>query len=127
MILPNFRKQLIPDVKLIGNQFIIKSEMDLHHKFVSYIRNYYPDITVNASLGENQDTTENRITSYKAGYLRGIPDLNIMEVNAKYNGFFIEFKSPTLKGVLSPQQKANLERFTLRGYRCFYQMITMML
>jgi hypothetical protein len=119
VILPNFRKQLLPDVKLIGNQFIIKNEMDLHQKVVSYIRKYYPDALINASLGENQDTSEKRITSYKAGYLRGIPDLNIMEVNAKYNGFFIEFKSPTLKGILSPAQKENLERLKLRGYNCY--------
>ncbi len=42
-----------------------------------------------------------------------------MEVNAKYNGFFIEFKSPTLKSTLSPYQKENLERLKLRGYHCY--------
>jgi hypothetical protein len=119
VILPNFRKQLLPDVKLIGNQFVIKNEMDLHQKVVAYIRKYYPDIMMNASCGENQDSSEKRITSFKAGYLRGIPDLHLMEVNSKYNGFFIEFKSPTLKGVLSPSQKLNLERLKLRGYFCY--------
>ena len=119
VILPNFRKQLTPDYKLIGNQIIIKNEMDLHHKVVAYIRKYYPDIMINASLGENQDTSEKRIMSYKAGYNKGSPDLNIIEVNSKYNGFFVEFKSPTCKGVLSPHQKQNLERLTLRGYFCF--------
>ena len=119
--LPILRTQkLLADTpKLIGNQFVIKNEMDLHQKVVSYIKKYYPDVMINASLGENQDTSEKRITSYKAGYLKGIPDLNIMEMNSKYNGFFIEFKSPTLKGVLSPQQKENLERLKLRGYNCY--------
>ena len=42
-----------------------------------------------------------------------------MEINSKNNGFFIEFKSPTLKGILSPQQKANLERLKLRDYKCY--------
>ena len=42
-----------------------------------------------------------------------------MEVNSKYNGFFIEFKSPTLRGILSPSQKQNLERLKLRGYFCY--------
>ena len=92
--------------------------MDLHQKVVSYIKKYYPDVMMNASLGENQDTSEKRIISYKAGYLKGIPYLNIMEMNSKYNGFFIEFKSPTLKGVLSASQKQNLERLTLREYIC---------
>ena len=63
---------------------------------------------------------QKKIVSYKAGYLRGIPDLNIMEVNSKYNGFFIEFKSPTLKGILLPHQKQNLERLQLRGYFCYF-------
>ncbi len=73
----------------------------------------------NASLGENQDTSEKKIISYNAGYSKDSPDLNIMEVNSKYNGFFLEFKSPTCKDILSPHQKLNLERLTLRGYRCY--------
>ena len=32
---------------------------------------------------------------------------------------FFKFKSPTLKGILSPTQKQNLERLTLRWYRCY--------
>ena len=119
VILPNFRKQILPDHKLIGNQFVIKNEMDLHQKVVAYIRKYYPDAMINASLGENQDTSEKRIVSYKAGYMKGCPDLHIMEVNSKYNRFFVEFKSPTCRGVLSPSQKQNLERLALRGYRCY--------
>ena len=107
VILPNFRKQILPDIKLIGNQFVIKNEMDLHQKVVSYIRKYYPDVMINASVGENQDSSEKRIISYKAGYTKGSPD------------FFLEFKSPTCKGVLSPHQKQILDRLTLRGYRCF--------
>ena len=42
-----------------------------------------------------------------------------MEVNSKYNGFFIQFKSPTLRGILSPAQKENLERLKLCGYFCY--------
>ena len=60
-----------------------------------------------------------KIVSYKAGYMKGCPDLHIMEMNAKYNGFFIEFKSPNLKGILSPSQKQNLERLKLRGFFCY--------
>ena len=85
----------------------------------SYLRKYFPEVMINASLGENQDTSEKRITSYKGGYMKGSPDLHIMEMNSKYNGFFLEFKSPTCKGVLSPSQKLNLERLKLRDYHCF--------
>ena len=73
-------------------------------------------------MGENQDTSEKRIISYKSGYLKGIPDLHIngFFIDGFFiNGFFIEFKSPTLKGVLSPHQKPNLERLALSEYRCY--------
>ena len=60
--LPILRTQkLIADTpRLIGNQFVIKNEMDLHQKVVSYIRKYYPDVMINASLGENQDSSEKK-------------------------------------------------------------------
>ena len=48
--------------------------MDLHQNVVAYIRKYYPDAYINASLGENQDTSEKRIVSYKPGYKKGSPD-----------------------------------------------------
>ena len=35
--------------------------MDLHQKVVSYIKKYYPDVMMNASLGENQDTSEKEL------------------------------------------------------------------
>ncbi len=47
------------------------------------MRKYFPDVMINASLGENQETSEKKIISYKAGYMKGVPDLNIMEVNSK--------------------------------------------
>ena len=72
--LPILRTQkLLADTpKLIGNQFIIKNEMDLHQKVVSYISNNYPDVMIHASLGENQDSSEKRTTSFKAGNVQWI-------------------------------------------------------
>jgi hypothetical protein len=71
--LPKLRKQqlVIDAPKLVKHQIVIKNEMDLHQKVVSYIRKYYPDTYINSSLGENQDTSEKRIVSYKAGYTKG--------------------------------------------------------
>ena len=73
---------------------------------------------MNASLGENQDTSEKRIFSSKAGYLKGIPDLNIIEPNVIYNGLFIKYKSPTLKGISSADQFKNIQRLIMRNYKC---------
>ena len=112
--LPKLRKQLIIDT----TPKLIKNEMDLHQKVVSYIRKYYPDALINASLGENQDTSEKRIVSYKAGYTKGSPDLNIAEPNHKYIGLYIEFKTPNGKKIVSPSQKQILDRLILRGNKC---------
>jgi prophage antirepressor-like protein len=118
--LPKIRKQQLIDTapKLIKNQFVIKNEMDLHQKVVAYIRKYYPDALINASLGENQDTSEKRIVSYKAGYTKGSPDLHIAEPNHKYIGLYLEFKTPNGKGIVSPSQKQILDRLISRGNKC---------
>ncbi len=79
--------------------------MDLHQKVVSYIKKYYPDVMINASLGENQDISEKRITSYKAGYLRGIPDLNIMEMNSKITPSLLNLKARRLEGFYHQHKK----------------------
>jgi hypothetical protein len=45
-----------------------------------------------------------RIVSYKTGYMKGSPDLYT------YFGFYVEFLSPTGKGVVFPSQKQAIER-----------------
>ncbi len=57
---------------------VIKNEMDLHQKVIAYIRKYNPDVMMNASLGENQDSSEKVIKSYKAG-------LSKRHTRSKYN------------------------------------------
>ncbi len=79
---------------------------------------YQEILSRNASLGKNKDTSEKRIVSYKAGYKKGSPDLHISEPNHKYFGLYVEFKSPTGKGVISPSQKQATDKLILRGYQC---------
>ena len=45
--------------------FKIESETDLHTKVVSFIKKRYPHSIFTATLGENQDTINKRIESYK--------------------------------------------------------------
>ena len=47
---------------------MIGNETDLHYKKVDLIRRYYPDSILVAGLGENQDTEDRRLDSYKKGY-----------------------------------------------------------
>ena len=57
--------------------FKIENETDLHVKVVYFLKKRYPHSIFTATLGENQDTCNKRIESYKKGYLRGSPDLII--------------------------------------------------
>ena len=105
-VLPSIRKygqyQLFdsPWDKMI----MISIEKELHYKVVNLIRNYYPDSLLVAGLGENQDTEEKRLDSYKKGYQRGQPDLMILDYHKDYNGLCIEFKSPTNNYEVSESQ-----------------------
>ena len=69
-VLPSIRKYGY--FKMFDNpndkMFKIENETDLHYKVVQLIRNYYPDSLLVAGLGENQDTNEKRLDSYKKGY-----------------------------------------------------------
>ena len=90
--------------KPIHNQFMIMTENDLHRRVVRYLKKYHPNIFFTATLGENQDTSEKRIESKELGYKKGIQDIIIYELNKKYNGLAIEFKTPNGKGIISMDQ-----------------------
>ena len=97
---------------------MIMNEFDLQVKLVSFIRKYYPDEMFMATHGEMQNTPQKRIVCKMKGYLKGVPDLYIMEPNMTDNGYFIELKSPTLKGIISPDQQSVIDRLKMRGYKC---------
>ena len=54
-----------------NKMIMIGNDTDLHYKVVDLIRKYYPDSILVAGLGENQDTEDKRLDSYKKGYMRG--------------------------------------------------------
>ena len=118
-VLPSIRKY--GQYKMFDNpnnkMFKIENETDLHYKVVQLIRNYYPDSILVAGLGENQDTSKKRLDSYKKGYLRGTPDLMILDYHKDYNGLCIEFKSPTNYYEISDAQKEMKERYKINCYK----------
>ena len=118
-VLPSIRKY--GQYKMFDNpnnkMFKIENEMDLHSKVVHLIRNFYPDAIMVPGLGENQDTPEKRINSWKKGYLRGTPDLMILNYHKDYNGLCIEFKSPTNYYEISDAQKEMKERYKINCYK----------
>ena len=96
-VLPSIRKY--GQYKLFDSPWnkmiMIGNETDLHYKVVDLIKRNYPDSILVAGLGENQDTEDKRLDSYKKGYMRGQPDLMVLDYHKDYKGLCIEFKSPT--------------------------------
>ena len=97
--------------------FNIENETDLHVKVVSFLKKRYPHSLFTVTLGENQDTVQKRIDSFKKGYIRGSPDLIINNLHKHYTGFCIEFKSPKGNGVLSPDQSMMLRQYQNNGFK----------
>ena len=117
-VLPSIRK--FGYYKLFDNpnnkMFKIENEMDLHCKVVHLIRNYYPNAIMVAGLGENQDTPDKRIDSWKKGYTKGQPDLMILDYHKDYKGLCIEFKSPTNNYNISEAQLKMKEKYRNNDY-----------
>ena len=117
-VLPSIRK--FGYYKLFDNpnnkMFKIENEMDLHSKVVELIRNFYPNAIMVPGLGENQDTPDKRINSWKKGYMRGQPDLMILDFHKDYKGLCIEFKSPTNNYCVSESQLKMKEKYRDNEY-----------
>ena len=92
-----------------NKMIMISNETDLNYKVVDLIRKYYPDSILVAGLGENQD-------SYKKGYMRGQPDLMILDYHKHYKDLCIEFKSPTNNYHVSEAQKEMKKKYVNNGY-----------
>ena len=99
-----------------NKMFKIENEMDLHTKVVELARSFYPDALLVPGLGENQDTSEKRINSWKKGYMRGQPDLMILDYHNDYQGLCIEFKSPTNNYNISEDQLKMKKKYRDNNY-----------
>ena len=99
-----------------NKMIMISNEKELHHKVVQLIRKYYPDAILVAAMGENQDTDEKRIDSWKCGYQRGTPDLMILDFHRDYKGLCIEFKSPTGNYSITESQIKMKEKYKKNNY-----------
>ena len=118
--------QVLPSIRKYGyfkmfdnpnnKMFKIENENDLHYKVVQLIRNYYPDSILVAGLGENQDTEDKRLDSYKKGFQRGQPDLMILNYHKDFKGLCIEFKSPTNNYTVTESQLKMKEKYCKNNY-----------
>ena len=97
--------------------FKIENETDLHTKVVSFLKKRYPHSIFSIGLGENQDSVNKRIDSFKKGYLRGTPDLIVHNLNKHYTGLTTEFKSPRGQEILSCDQSKMLRQYQSNGFK----------
>jgi hypothetical protein len=106
VVIPSVKKiiYVIPPTIKENHTFNIHDEQSLHEKIVHFIRKRFPYCLFTVTLGENQNTIEKRIKSKRMGYLKGNVDLLINNSNKSYNGFAIEFKSPTGIGRVTTEQ-----------------------
>ena len=99
-----------------NKMIMIGNETDLHYKVVDLMRRYYPHTILVAGLGKNQDTEGKRLDSYKKGYMRGQPDLMVLDYHKDSKGLCIEFKSPTNNYHVSEAQKEMKKKYVNNGY-----------
>ena len=118
-VIPSIRKY--GQFKLFDNldnkMILIGNEKELHYKVVNMILQFYPNALLIAGLGENQDTDNKRLDSYRKGYQRGQSDLIILNNHKEYSGLCFEFKSPTNNFVISNSQKEMQRRYIQNGYQ----------
>ena len=92
-------------------------EADLHRKVVDFVRSKFPQVLLVAGLGELQQTSELRISSWQKGYTKGQCDLLLLSAVGPYCGMALEFKSPNGNGALSEEQKRFLHQLVDQRWR----------
>ena len=76
------------------------SSLALYHRNSAAVdSSRFPHSLFMAMLGENPDTCDKGINSYRKDYLHGSPDLIINNLHKHYTGFAIEFKNPNVKAI----------------------------
>jgi hypothetical protein len=60
---------------------------------------------------------DRRLECWSKGYQKGQPDLIIHQRSGNFSGLAIELKSPTGRGVVSPEQDQWLDDMRLAGYQ----------
>jgi len=104
--------------KTYGHQMQLLNETDLHHRVVAYLRRFHPRAVFLAGLGELQDTEAKRLDAWAKGYLKGQPDLLVLNSHRRHAGFALEFKTPaTQHPQATPQQQQTLQRLESLGFR----------
>jgi len=106
-----------PSARIFGHQFQLMNETDLHHGIVAYLRRFHNQAVFLAGLGCLQDTEPKRLESWAKGYMKGQPDLLLLNPTRKHCGLALEFKTPaTQQALAAPQQVQALRTLEKLGF-----------
>ena len=119
IVIPSVKKIIFIPLTNIknNNTFNIHDEQSLHEKVVNFIKKRFPYCLFTVTLGENQNTLAKRIKSKRMGYIKGNVDLIINNCNKSYNGFAIEFKSPTGIGKITKEQSEIIKKYSSNNFK----------
>jgi hypothetical protein len=102
--------------RLYQDQFVVRTELQLHEKVVQFIRKRYPEVILAPGLGETGATSEARLANWRKGYQAGCPDVLVIHRHPKYTGLALEFKHPGGLGVTSDRQTEFLAAIQSQGW-----------
>ena len=71
----------------------MNKEARVQSAFCDYLKLAYPKVRYCASLGGIRTSMKQAILAKRTGYVKGFPDLQILKVNKKYAGCFLEIKA----------------------------------
>ena len=92
------------------------SEAEIQTRAVDYIKLAYPNAKYCATLGGVRVTSfKQRVMLKRTGYVKGVPDLQIMQGRGSYYGMFLEIKKDK-KSYPTPEQKIWIEYLNKENY-----------
>ena len=93
----------------------MKPEALVQAAFCTYLKYNYPQVRYCASLGGIRTSMKQAVLAKKTGYVKGFPDMQILKVNHKYAGCFLEIKADK-KSYPTKEQKEWLAYLNEAGY-----------
>ena len=91
-------------------------ERDIQKAIVNYIKLQYPNVLYCASAGGLRTSIKQARMMKATGYVKGFPDLVVMEPVGKFHGLFLEIK--TKKGRATKEQLLWRHKLNDRNYVC---------
>ena len=103
--------------RLYRNQVVVLTERDLHCAVVAVLRAKYPSAVLVPGIGELPEAGERRLDAHRMGYVRGQPDLMILNPSGRWKGFAVEFKHPGFEAKANDEQSDYLSKLASFGWK----------